>query len=183
VKHLPTICYKIKIIDKFFVTLANKYIYKDTIITKRTTKWWYKMVREEGLFLKTGLSQINTTEKIVDKLKLDMSFLAYNIKRYKIPVTLVLIYTQEDISKSIKESIRVSDKLKTIKIGESYFNFIFLLFTNEMDSYSFIKTIEKTKLTKIKSFFYFKELEPIINNYFNFINSYLFEIKKEEAFF
>ncbi len=52
-----------------------------------------------------------------------------------------------------------------------------------MDSYSFIKEIQKAKLTKIKSFFYFKELEPTINNYFNFINSYLFEIKKEEAFF
>ena len=135
------------------------------------------------LFLKTGLSQIEVTKLLVEELQSSIEYLTYNIRRYKVPVSLVLFYTQEDVSKKIKDTMRLTDIQDTIKVGDSYFNFVFLPFTDEIDSYTFVKHIEKTQLKNIDSFFHFKRLEPTIHNYFNFVNSYLFEIEKEETFF
>lgn len=136
-----------------------------------------------NLFLKTGLSHIEVTKLLIEELQSSIEYLTYNIRRYKAPVSLVLFYTQEDISEKITESMRLTDKLSSIKIGDSYFNFVFLPFTDEIDSYTFVKHIEKTQLKDINSFFYFEKLPTTVHNYFNFINSYLFEIEKEESFF
>lgn len=141
------------------------------------------MITQEGKFLKTGLSQVKTNEILVEKLQSSIEFFTYNIRRYHVDVSLVLLYTEEDVNAKIQSCMRLTDIIDTVKIGESYFNFIFLPFTNEQESYDFIKKVEINKLQSIKSFFYFRHLTPTTCDYFNFINSYLFEIKKEETFF
>ncbi len=141
------------------------------------------METETKPFLKTELSQIQTAHILVEELKSSMDHFAYITKRYHVPVTLVLIYTQEDISQQLCESLRLSDVVESIHINGSYFNFIFLPFTDEVNSYTFVKHIEKEKLNNIKSFVYFKELEHNITSEYNFINSFLFEIEKKETFF
>ncbi len=141
------------------------------------------METETKPFLKTELSQIQTTHILVEELKSTMDHFSYITKRYHVPVTLVLIYTQEEISQQLCESLRVSDVVESIHINGSYFNFIFLPFTDEVNSYTFLKHFEKDKLKNIKSFVYFKELEHNITSEYNFINSFLFEIEKKETFF
>lgn len=134
-------------------------------------------------FLHTGLSQIETAQVLVEKLEPPIEYLTYNIRRYHVPISLVLFYTQEDITRQIKKNMRLTDVLKTIRIGGSYFSFVFLLFAEEVDSYTFIKHVEKTDLNNINSFFHFEQLKPTVHNYYNFINSYLFELENEETFF
>jgi len=134
---------------------------------------------QKDIFLKTGLTQIETVKVISDKIKPTLEFITYNIKRYKIPVTLVLIYTQEDVSKFIKNTDRLTDVLVEIKIGRSYFNFVILPFTEEVQSYNFIKHVEKNKLNNISHAYYYEELKPQIHNYYNFINNYLFQIQED----
>jgi len=135
------------------------------------------------LFLNTGLSQIDVAKVLVEDIQSSVDYVTYNSKRYKVPVTLVLFYAQEDISLVLKSSMRLTDVLHTIKLGDAYFNFVFLLFTEEVDCYSFVKNVEQTKLKNIKNFFYFEKLPSTVYNYYNFINSYLFEIEKKETFF
>ncbi|PHQ64672.1 MAG: hypothetical protein COB99_08435 [Sulfurimonas sp.] len=134
-------------------------------------------------FLNTGLSHINVAKALVEELKPPIEYLTYNIRRYKVPICLILFYTQADVSTQIKETMRLTDTLKTIKLGNSYFNFVFLLFTEEEDAYSFIKHAEKTTLKNVRNFLYFEKLPPTVHNSYNFINSYLFEIEKQESFF
>lgn len=133
----------------------------------------------EGTFLNTGLSQIETTKIIIDKLEYAVEYLTYNIRRYRVPVSLVLFYSEVDISEPIKETKRLTDVLIDIKIGDSHFNFILLPFTEETESYSFVKHVEEAKLSHIKHYFYYEMLNPQIYNYFNFVNSYLFEINEK----
>ncbi len=141
------------------------------------------MLKSNKLFLTTGLSQIETVKVLVDKIKPSLEFLTYNIRRYKIPVTMVMFYTEVDISKSIEETMRLTDVLKTVKIGKAYFSFVLLPFTQAIDSYTFIKHEENNKLNNIEHYYHFERLEPQIYNYFNFINSFLFKVieKKESA--
>jgi hypothetical protein len=141
------------------------------------------MNEECTLFLKTGLSQVTVTNILIEKLKSLMEYLTYNVKRYNVPVTLVLFYTEEDISQQLKESIRLTDVLETIQVGSSYFHFIFLPFTDEIDSYTFVKHVEYVRLSNIEHTYYYEKLQPVIYNNFNFINNYLFEIaqKKESS--
>lgn len=134
------------------------------------------MSEEKELFLKTGLSQIDVTNLLVEKLTPSIDYLAYNVKRYRLPVTLVLFYTDEDVSDKLKESTRLTDVVNSVKIGNSYFNFVFLLFTDEVDSYTFIKHVESAKLMNINNMYYYEKLPPELHNHFNFLNNYLFEI-------
>ena len=140
-------------------------------------------MQDGSTFLKTGISQIETTKILIDKIEDAVEYLTYNIRRYKIPVSLVLFYTEEDISKSIIDTKRLTDVLIDVKIGDSYFNFILLPFTEEVESYSFVRHEEYNKLSKIENYYHYEMLEPKIYNYFNFVNSYIFRIveKKEEA--
>ncbi|EDZ61184.1 hypothetical protein SMGD1_0356 [Sulfurimonas gotlandica GD1] len=135
------------------------------------------------LFLNTGLSHIDVAKALVEDIQSSIEYLTYNIRRYKVPVTLVLFYSQEDISQSLEDSMRLTDVIHTIKLGDAYLSFVFLLFTEEVDCYSFVKHVEHTKLEDIKNFFYFEKLPHTVHNYYNFINSYLFEIEKKETFF
>jgi len=137
------------------------------------------MVKEERYFLNTRMSQVSVIKSLITQLKESLDMFTYNIKRYHIPVTLVLFYTEEDISKELKRHIRISDGLKTIKLGGSYFNFIFLPFTNTKDTYSFVKEIEYSILADIKYLFYLEELEHEINNCYNYLNSFLFKITEK----
>jgi len=139
------------------------------------------MSKDSDIFLGTNLSQVETVKKLVNALKPALEYITYNIRRYKTPVSLVLFYTQEDISESIRETMRLTDVLIDIKIGSSYFSFVFLPFTESIDSYSFIKHAEYKKLSHIEHYYYFEKLEPRVYNYFNFVNSFLFKIleKKE----
>ena len=141
------------------------------------------MSRNSDIFLGTGLSQVETVKHLVDGIKPALEYITYNIRRYKTPVSLVLFYTEEDVSESIRETMRLTDVLIDIKLGNSYFSFVLLPFTESIDSYSFIKHEEHKKLGHIEHYYYFERLEPQIHNYFNFINSFLFKIleKKEAA--
>lgn len=132
------------------------------------------------LYLNTGMSQIDTTKLLLKELDHSVEYITYNIKRYHVPVTLILIYSEEDISKSLKKHMRLTDALKVIKIGHSYFNFIFLPFTEVEDSYSFLKNEEHHELSKVEHYCYFDSLPAEVHNCYNFINSYLFKILEEK---
>lgn len=139
------------------------------------------MSDEKNIFLSTGLTQIETAKILADEMKPSLEYITYNVKRYKTPVSLVLFYTEEDISKSIRANKRLTDALLDFKIGDSYFNFVILPFTEEIDSYNFIKHEEYKDLDFIEHYYYFEILEPSIYNYVDFINSFLLKIleKKE----
>ena len=64
------------------------------------------MSNEKNTFLGTGLSQIETARILANKMKPALDYITYNVERYKTPVSLVLFYTEKDISKSIKENKR-----------------------------------------------------------------------------
>lgn len=132
------------------------------------------------LFLKTGLSQIDVAKTIVEKLEPSIEYLTYNIRRYNAPVTLVMFYSEEDISDKLKSNVRLTDVIISIKIGDSYFNSVFLIFTEEEDAYAFVKNVEYSKLGNIDNFYYYETLQPKVYNYYNFINTYLFEIDEKK---
>lgn len=134
------------------------------------------MSEEKNLFLKSGLPQREVTSLLVEKLESSIDYLAYNVKRYNVPVTLVLFYTEEDVSNTLQESTRLTDVINTVKIGNSYFNFVFLPFTDEVDSYTFVKHVELARLMNTKHIYYYEKLPSELHNHFNFINNYLFEI-------
>lgn len=134
------------------------------------------MYEEKESFLKTGLSQIDVTNLLVEKLASPIDYLTYNVKRYHVPVTLVLFYTEEDVSHKLKESTRLTDIIDSIQIGNSCFNFVFLPFTDEVDSYGFVKHVESTRLMNINHIYYYEKLPPEVHNHFNLLNNYLFEI-------
>lgn len=132
------------------------------------------------LFLKTGLSQIDVAKTIVEKLEPSIEYLTYNIRRYNAPVTLVMFYSEEDISDKLKSNVRLTDVIISIKIGDSYFNSVFLIFTEEEDAYAFVKNVEYSKLGNVDNFYYYETLQPKVYNYYNFINTYLFEIDEKK---
>ena len=138
------------------------------------------MTEIKDLFMKTGKSQISTTNMLVERLKPSIEYLTYNIKRYNVPVTLVLFYSEEDILDKLDDSMRLTDVIDSIKIGDSYFNFVFLIFTDEEDSYAFVKHVEYNKLSNVDHFHYYEILPPEVYNYYNFINTYLFEIDEKK---
>lgn len=139
------------------------------------------MYIEKEIFLSAKTSQMEVIHILEEKLKFPIEYLAYNVKRYNVPISMLLIYTEKDIHKELHESKRLTDVISTIKIGDAYFNFVFLLFTDETDSYSFVKNFESSKLQKIDYKYYYEQLPPIIHSLHNFLNTYLFEIadKKE----
>lgn len=137
------------------------------------------MYKKKTFFLETGLSQIEVTNQLVEKLTSPIDYLAYNVKRYRVPVTLVLFYTEEDISHKLQDSTRLTDVINSVKVGDSYFNFVFLPFTDEVDSYTFIKHVESAKLMNIKHSYYYEKLPSEVHNHFNFLNNFLFEISEK----
>lgn len=138
------------------------------------------MQDSKELYLNTGLSQIDTTKALVKELNHAVEYVTYNIKRYNVPVALVLIYSEDDISQVLKKYMRLTDALRVIKIGDSYFNFIFLPFTEVEESYSFLKNEEHHELSKVEHFSYFDALPTEVYNCYNLINSYLFKILEEK---
>jgi len=138
------------------------------------------MKNTQTLYLKTGLSQRDTAELLVEKLDDSIESLTYNIKRYKVPATLILIYTEENISKYLKTYMRLTDALRVIQIGDSYFNFIFLPFTKVQEGYSFIIKEKHHELRKVKHLYYFDALPPEVHSCYNLINTYLYKILEEK---
>lgn len=134
---------------------------------------------EKKLFLNTNLSQVETVKILVEKLQPSLEYLTYNIKRYKVPVVMIVFHTQKDISQELEQSKRLTDIAMTIQIGESYFNFVFLPFTELVESYNFIRHVEYNKLSNTQNYYHHEMLPSEINNYFNFINSYLFIIAEK----
>ena len=59
----------------------------------KTSQGGIQMLGNKNFFLKTGLSQIDTTKKLIEDLQKPIEELLYNIKRYKVPVSLVLFLT------------------------------------------------------------------------------------------
>jgi len=76
-------------------------------------------------FLNTNLTQVQTVKKLVEKLQSSIEELLYNVKRYNVPVSIVLFHTTKDISTDLDKHKRLTDILDVIKLGDSYFNFIF----------------------------------------------------------
>ncbi len=136
---------------------------------------------ETQSYLQTHLSQIETNILLVKKLEPTIKDLTYNTKRYNEPVCLVLFYAEEDISNAIKKCMRQTDILHAIKIGDSYFHFVFLLFSTQEQSYTFVKHVEHEKLQNTPHYYYYEQLKATdYTNEFNFINSYLFNIKEQK---
>lgn len=140
------------------------------------------MQEKTKLYLDAGMTQIETTKLLVKELESSIEYLAHIVDRYKAPVMMLLIYTDEDISDSLNSHMRLTDALKTVKINQAYFNFVFLPFTGLEDSHSFILNEEHYMLGKVKHYCYYDVLPPKVYNYYNLINSYLFKIieAKEE---
>ncbi|MCD4667006.1 MAG: hypothetical protein K8R44_00125 [Sulfurimonas sp.] len=131
---------------------------------------------KEKIYLNTNLHQIDVVKVLVEEVEPCVEYLTYNIRRYKVPVVLVLFYSEEDISQSIKETMRLTDVITVKKIANSYFNFIYLPFTETVEAYEFIKHVEKKNLNNPDFIYHFEQLAPTVHNYYNFINSYLFNI-------
>ena len=138
------------------------------------------MKEKIDLYLNTGLSQIETTKFLLEEMKPSIDYLTYNIERYKTPIVMLLIYTDQDISEALKRHMRLTDALKVVKVNRAYFNFVFLPFTELKDSYSFILKEEHYALADVTHYYYYDALPPHVYNYFNFINSYLFKIIEEK---
>ena len=137
------------------------------------------MIEEHKIFLNTNLSQVQTAKILAQKLETSLDYLIYNIKRYKVPVVMVMFYTQNDIGKELEANKRLTDILITVKVGDSYFNIVFLPFTELLESYNFIKHVEYDKLNNTKNYYHHDMLSEHTNDYFNFINSYLFAIAQK----
>ena len=127
-------------------------------------------------FLHTNVTQSECTKKLVKELQEPLELFLYHKQRYNVPVTLILIYTSEDIKQKIDHHKRITDISQTIQLEGGYFNFVFLPFTDADGTYSFIKLLEKDFLLNTKHFIYFDELKNEHHNSFNFINNYLFNI-------
>lgn len=138
------------------------------------------MTEINNYFLKTGISQKATAESLLEKLKPMLDESVYNVKRYRTPISLILLYTESDISDLIIEHKRLTDVKKSVQIGDSYFNFVFLPFTDLEDSYKLIGHIEYNVPTKGKVLSSAAAIESEIHSYYNFINSYLVEIAQKE---
>ena len=134
------------------------------------------MVPKEKLFLETSHTQAEVTRILTEKTSYAMEYFTYNVRRYKVPVTLVLVYTRHNVTEMLKKQIRLSDVVIDIKLGDAHFFFIFLPFTDEDGSYSFIKHLEHTRLANLEHFYYFEKLPGDVHNTFNYINSFLFQI-------
>ena len=130
-------------------------------------------------FLHTNVTQSECTKKLVKELQEPLELFLYHKQRYNVPVTLILIYTTEDIKTKIDNHKRITDISQTIQLKCGYFNFIFLPFTDADGTYSFIKHLEKVLLLNTEHYIYFDELKNEHHNSFNFINNYLFNITEQ----
>jgi hypothetical protein len=139
------------------------------------------MDMQPKLFLNTQRTHIECTEILLSELHETMLYLSYNVKRYNVPVTLVMFYSQENIEDLIIDSKRLSDVLKVIKIGEAYFSFVYLLFTDLKGCDTFVEHMEFYKLSNIEYRFAYDQLEAEEEHFYNFINSYLFKIEEESC--
>ena len=130
-------------------------------------------------FLQTGMSQKVITEILVEKLAPMLDECAYNVKRYNVPMSLVLFYANSGISELITEHKRLTDIENSVQIDGSYFTFVFLPFTDVQDSFSFINHVEYHVSTKSKILSATSAIEAETTNYYNFINSYLTDISAQ----
>jgi len=135
------------------------------------------MIRE-GSYLKTGLTQAQTTKILVEHIQSHIEHFVYIVERHKVPVSMVLFYTEFDISELVESKKRLTDVYKVIKVGDGYFTFVFLPFTAIQDSYSFLKHFK----TEVQHLYHIEAIEHRVYNYFNFINSYLFGVLDEKEF-
>jgi hypothetical protein len=135
------------------------------------------MIKEQ-LYLKTGLPQAEVTKILVEEIKADIEHFVYIIERHKVPVTLVLLYTEFDISERVEHKKRFTDVYRVVKVGKGYFTFVFLPFTTTIESYSFLKHFRD----EVQHLYHLEPIEHKIYNYFNFINTYLFGILDEKEF-
>ena len=134
------------------------------------------MVKEGQLYLKTGLTQAEVTRTLVEHIQPHIEHFVYIVERHKVHVTMVLFYTEFDISDLIERKKRLTDVYTVVKVGEGYFTFVFLPVTAIQDSYSFLKHFK----TEVQHLYHIEEIEHKIYNYFNFINSYLFGVLDEK---
>lgn len=135
------------------------------------------MIEVNKYFLKTGISQKATAKLLVDKLKPMLDECVYNEKRYHCAqISLILLHTYDDISNIIIENKRLTDVNNTIKIKDSYFNFVFLPFTDLQDSYSLINHIEYNVSVEVKVLSAASAIEAETFSYYNFINYFLDDI-------
>ena len=130
-------------------------------------------------YLQSNLSQTECTKLVVDDLHELTELFLYHMRRYKVPVTLLLIVSDEDISQKLNQHKRLTDIAKYIKLPCGYFNFMYLPFTDTEDTHSYVKLLTNDFLVNIKHFIYFDELENENHNTFNFINNYLFQIAEQ----
>lgn len=130
-------------------------------------------------FLQSGKSQSECTKLIIKELEPVIEHFLYQIHRYKVPITLALIYTKSDIKEELASRKRLSDIERHIKLPCGYFNFIFLPFTDSLGAHGFCKSLEKDFLNSHLHYFHYEELEHENHNTYNFINSYLFSIAEQ----
>jgi hypothetical protein len=130
-------------------------------------------------YLQSNLSQAECTQLIVDDIQDPIELFIYHMRRYKVPVTLLLIFSYDDISEKLNKHKRLTDIAKFIKLPCGYFNFIFLPFTDTEDTHSYIKLLVHDFLLNTKHFIYFDALENENHNTFNFLNNYLFNISEQ----
>jgi hypothetical protein len=129
-------------------------------------------------FLDTGMSHIECMKIILEELRDSFEHLVYTVKRYDVPVVLLMFYSKENISEFLEDTKRLTDVVKVIKIGNGYFSFTYLLFTDLEGCDKFIKHIEYNKLQNIEYKFTYEELTSDETQFYNFINSYLFQIEE-----
>jgi len=100
----------------------------------------------------------------------------YKSKRYKFPVSNLIIISKEKLLKFIKGNIRKSDYITEICLGNKFYLYnIILPFTEEKDVCNVLKKIE-LKLKKPYGYSIFQLTNEL--NLDNIINNSLFDIKE-----
>ena len=129
-------------------------------------------------YLDTDATQIDTNKILSKGIELQFPFL----KNISGPKALVLFYTKEDITMNLGSDIRKEDLYKTFKIGRGFFSLVVLSNAAAEDAHAFVRSVVHYRLANIKTIFHFDDLPSSPHNLFNYVNSFLIEIKEKKRY-
>jgi len=94
--------------------------------------------------------RIDITNFISKKINKDFTYLKEVSNRYNFNIGFISIHSSEQLS--LKNMLRASDKVIEIKIKDTYYYFVFLMFVENDSLYEVVKKIEKEN-DKIEIYF------------------------------
>ena len=136
-------------------------------------------------YLHTGKRQIDVAKQILEVCDKEFGMVIGNYERHKAHITILIVYTQDDITELLKKHIRATDMVQGCKIGDAYLSVVFLTFTDMEGGYCFATFMENNlQNEQIEYRFFIDELNRAANaNPVNFIDNFLFEIENQATDF